>query len=117
MPLIPNGAPPPAGGPDQQGLPPELMALLAGGAGAGGPDPFDAELEQQLAQDQGGGDRLRSIIDIAREEISANGVTEKERLLLEKLTTTVQQIRAEREKEQQAALGGGPATNFLRRRG
>lgn len=42
-------------------------------------------------------------------------VSENERLLIEKVTTIGQQFLANREKEAQAALGGGPATQFISR--
>jgi hypothetical protein len=39
----------------------------------------------------------------------------KESMSLSKIRLELDKIAAERAKEEQAALGGGPATNFLRR--
>jgi hypothetical protein len=65
---------------------------------------------------QPSGDAWAAVIDAARKAAESDGsVTEAERLIVEQITTLVQKIKAGREKEQQAALGGGPATQFLRR--
>ena len=95
MPMLPDGTEVPY--PDDPGF---------------GGDPFASAAEpEQLGFDE----RLSRIISDARAAIDEDGVDEQERLLFEQLTTLVQKIRATREKEHQAALGGGPATNFLRR--
>jgi hypothetical protein len=60
-------------------------------------------------------DRVRAIIEQVRALAEEGGVTEQERLQVEKITTLVQQLAAGREKEDQALVGGGPATNALAR--
>ena len=75
---------------------------MMGGAPPEPPADFEATVE-----------RLRGLlIELAENDGS---VSEQERLSIEKMLTEVQKWRADREKERQAALGGGPATNFLRR--
>lgn len=59
--------------------------------------------------------RLRRIVEDARAAISEGGADSQEELLLEQLTSIVAKIKAKRAKEEQAALGGGPATAFLSR--
>ena len=72
---------------------------------------------QSLSQDApDSGDAFQKIIDAARAAVEEDGtVSAQERLLVEQITTLVAKLQAGREKEQQAALGGGPATQFLRR--
>jgi hypothetical protein len=61
-------------------------------------------------------DVVRRLVREVEVAINADGqVSENERLLFEKLRTLAQQFLANREKENQAALGGGPATNALAR--
>ena len=55
------------------------------------------------------------LADIGAAAESDGQVSENERLLIEKCRTIVQQFLASREKEAQAALGGGPATQFINR--
>ncbi len=89
-------------------LPPELMAALMGGGGGpmgGGPQAPPASEE----------DRIRAVLSELRDLLGVDGLSEAERLLLQKVAQLLQQLPAGREKEQQAALGGGLASNFLRR--
>lgn len=58
---------------------------------------------------------IRLALDILRAAVNAPDATDQERLLTEKMTSLGQQMLAGHEKEHQAALGGGPALNFLRR--
>lgn len=87
----------------------------------GGPPPFITLPDQgQGPSDapQGGGDaeqQIKAAIDQIRAAVSSDGLSENERLILEKITTLGQQLLAGREKEQQAAMGGGPATQFIKR--
>jgi hypothetical protein len=64
----------------------------------------------------GGGDPFQEIIEAARRAVEADGTVDaQERLIIEQITTLVAKLQANREKQEQAALGGGPATQFLRR--
>jgi uncharacterized membrane protein YebE (DUF533 family) len=76
------------------------------GASAPAPEAPAADVEEVLS-------RFLSEIKAAAE--SDGQVSQNERLLIEKLTTIGQQFLANREKEDQAALGGGPATNSISR--
>ena len=59
---------------------------------------------------------IEEAMQILKDAAASDGqVTANERLVIEKITTLAQQLLATREKEHQAALGGGPATNFLKR--
>lgn len=75
---------------------------MTGGPAA--PEPVDIE---EVVK------RFLSEVKAAAE--SDGQVSENERLLIEKVTTIGQQFLANREKEAQAALGGGPATQFISR--
>jgi hypothetical protein len=83
-----------------QGPPPEIQVNPADH-----PDNQTADPEQAIAD----------ALDQIRAALSADGFSDQEKLTLEKVTTLLQTLAATREKEHQAALGGGPATNFLRR--
>lgn len=96
---------PEMGGPP---VPPEIMQLLAGGGGGPPQQPPEPQMSDE--------DKVAEIIRLAKELAMSDGtVTEQERLLFEKISMSARQFNVGREKEQQAALGGGPATNFLRR--
>lgn len=100
MPMIPG-----------QGMSPYPDTIQIPGDGGGQPAP-EAAPEAQQSPDE----MISMALDMIRQALSADGdLSEAERLTIEKVTTMLQQIPAGREKEQQAALGGGPATNFLRR--
>ena len=74
------------------------------------PDPgMDAQPDQ-------GSDPFQRIIDAVRAAVEEDGtVTPAEMVIVEQITTLVAKLSAGRDKEQQAALGGGPATQFLAR--
>lgn len=55
------------------------------------------------------------LADVGAAAESDGQVSESERLLIEKCRTIIQQFLASREKEAQAALGGGPATQYISR--
>jgi DNA replication initiation complex subunit (GINS family) len=74
------------------------------------PAPPEAAAPQESVEDW-----VDRAITEAHGKAAEGGLTPKERLLVEKLTSLYAQLLAERDKEEQAALGGGPATNFLRR--
>jgi hypothetical protein len=59
--------------------------------------------------------QIKDALDQIRQALSADGFTDQEKLTLEKVTTLLQGLSATRASEQQAALGGGPATNYIRR--
>lgn len=61
-----------------------------------------------------GGD-ARQIIDAVRAFAEANGMTEQERLTVEKITTLLQQLAADREKEEQGMLGGKMSPGAMQR--
>lgn len=69
--------------------------------GQSGGGDFDAAIDKVLAD--------------LRAAISAPDASPQDKLTVEKVTTLLQGIKAQHDKEQQAALGGGPATNYLRR--
>lgn len=59
---------------------------------------------------------LKRLISEIQSAANADGqVTENERLLIEKLTTLAQQFLANREKEDQQAMGSSPAMNAISR--
>lgn len=61
-------------------------------------------------------DPFQAIIDAARAAVEADGtVTPQEMLIVEQITTLVAKLQAGRDKEKQAMLGGGPATQGLAR--
>lgn len=76
-----------------------------------GPPPAGPEQGEELSFE----DRLARIVSDARAAVAEDGVDPDEELILEQLTSLVAKIKAKRAKEHQAALGGGPATNFLGR--
>lgn len=78
--------------------------------------PNGEALPYDNAPAEGVPDVLKRLISEIQSAASADGtVSENERLLIEKLTTLAQQFLATREKEHQAAMGGGPAMNALAR--
>jgi hypothetical protein len=101
----------------------DFLSMLQGQQGQQGPPPgvphaiqIPGQAGDQPDQPSGPvGDKIKQALTDLRAIITDPGVSEQERLLLEKCTSVLQQIRATHEKEQQAALGGSPATNFLRR--
>ena len=79
------------------------------------PHPMAIQVPAQQPQ-AGDSDPFQKIIDAARAAVEADGtVSAQERLIVEQITTLVAKLQAGREKEQQAALGGGPATQYLKR--
>ena len=61
-------------------------------------------------------DPFQRIIDAVRSAVEEDGtVTAQEMLIVEQITTLVAKLRAGRDTEQQAMLGGGPATQGLAR--
>lgn len=80
------------------------MAALGGGAApppeapVADEDPWDLVKEAVMAAVQADGN-----------------VSRQEMVVVEQITTLIAKLQAGRDKEEQAALGGGPATNFLRR--
>jgi hypothetical protein len=84
------------------------------------PFPPQIQIADQPDPNAGGGgqdptSQIADALDQIRQALAADGFTDQEKLTLEKVTTLLQGLAATREKEQQAAMGGGPATNFLRR--
>lgn len=93
-PMMGGGGPPPMGPPP--GPPPDQ-----------GPPP-----EPQQSSDE---DEIRNAISMFRGVAERDGLDESERLILEQITTLGQKLLAGREKQDQALLGGGPATQALSR--
>lgn len=96
---------------------PDVAALMAGPAAPQGPPP-EIQVNPADHPDNQGADSEQAIADALaqiRDALSADGFSEQEKATLEKVTTLLQSLAATREKEQQAAMGGGPATNYLRR--
>ncbi len=93
---------------------PDVAALIAG---AGQPPPQIQVDPSQHPQNQtkSFADAIDATLADLRAALQATDATAAEKLTVEKVTTLLQGITATHEKEQQAALGGGPATNFLRR--
>jgi hypothetical protein len=61
-------------------------------------------------------DPWQMVMEAVRAAVQADGqVTAQEELIAEQITTLIAKLRAGREKEEQAALGGGPATQYLKR--
>ena len=69
------------------------------------PDDQPEDLDSIIAQ-------IKELVALV---IQDGGVTAKERLDAEKINTILEGMRAGWEKEKQAALGGGPATQFISR--
>lgn len=93
------------------------MPMIPGGGMSPYPETIEVPAEggEPEAAQESPDEMISMALDMIRQALSADGLSEQERLTIEKVTTLLQQIPATREKEQQAALGGGPATNFLRR--
>lgn len=97
---------------------PDLAALIGGAGPAQGPPPeiqVDPSTHPDNQQQASFADKIQAALDELRDAISAPDATEQERHTVEKTTTLLQGTLAGHEKEHQAALGGGPATNFIRR--
>lgn len=93
MPMMGMGGPPPMGPPMGGGMPPQM---------------------DEMAEDQteDPGELLRSMLDHARSFLDS-AKTEQDRLAMEKVTTLLQQILAQDEKDQQSALGMSPKLKAL----
>jgi hypothetical protein len=82
--------------------------------GPSGPAPAPPEAEpsvKETIEDLLG----RHELEIQQVALEDGTLTAEERLLIDAMATARAKFLAKREKEEQAALGGGPATNFLRR--
>lgn len=66
-------------------------------------------------QAQSAADHVSAALDEIRQAIQAPDSDPQEKLVLSKVTTLLAQFAATRHTQQQAALGGGPATQFLSR--
>lgn len=101
--------PPEMFGPQQaQGPPPEMLAQLMGGAGAGAP--------MQPEQEAGGGsasDILRSILDLA-DAYRQQEKTEQNILMMEQARTLIQKILANEEADGESLMQGKISPRALR---
>lgn len=83
---------------------------------AAGPDMMGMADPGMGAQPDQNADPFQKIIDAVRAAVEEDGtVTPDENLIVEQITTLVAKLQAGRAKEQQAMLGGGPATQGLAR--
>ncbi len=92
-----GGGAPPDAGPGPGGPPPDLAGLLGGGGPPQGPD-------------QGGGDEdpvaiLGDMLALAQEYLGVEP-DEEDKLLMQKVTTLLQQLRAKDQSDKDGALGG-----------
>lgn len=85
---------------------PSLMGGAAAPTPAPAPEPVDPAVEEIIR---------KFLADLSAATQSDGTVTETEKLLLEKARSLSQQFLAGREKEDQAALGGGGALNSVAR--
>lgn len=82
------------------------------GGGPMGGSPLDAP----SSADDTGGDPVDESIAVLRQALEEDGQMDpEEKLLFEQITTLIAKFKAGRHKQEQAALGGGPATAFLKR--
>lgn len=58
---------------------------------------------------------VRQLIDAVRAFAEANGLSEQERLLVEDITSKLQKLSAEREKEEQGMLAGKMSPGAMQR--
>lgn len=94
-------------GPDSAQMPPPgLEELLAGGGPAAGAAPADLPSGPPDAPSGSPEDLLRTILELATEYRDVE-TDEQDRLKIEKVTTLVQQILADRQAASDNAIGGG----------
>lgn len=106
--------------PQQGGVPPALLALLAQHQGAGAPPP--AGPPAPIGEEPGNDDErepiaiLKQMIDLGNQFIKAEPDAE-DKATMAKLLSTLHQYLAKEQSDAEAALGGGGATRVLRRLG
>ena len=105
-PMAPQGPPPEMGG-----LPPELMAQLAGAGG--GPPPM-APPEPPQAPAGGASEILQGILELA-DAYRQQEDSQQNLLLVEQLRTIAQKILANEEKEDEGLMQGKFSPSALRR--
>ena len=106
------------GGPPPGGLPPELLALLQGGAGMGvgaagsaAGAPLEPDDDDQALNE---GDRLDRMLSDAL--ILADGdLSEQNKLAIQQVMTLVQKIKAGEEKDSEQMLQGKLSPSMMRR--
>ena len=81
-----------------------------------GMDPNSAPMPEE-APEQSEGELFKRVLSDVRSLLSMDSVSEQNKLLLEKATTLIQQIKASVEKDQDAALGGKMNPGILRKLG
>jgi hypothetical protein len=82
------------------------------------PDPLAGAPPSPEEAPAGDEDVLQMVLEAVRAAEAADGnVTPQERVIFEKITSLIAQLQAQRDKEDQAALGGSPALNSLKRLG
>ncbi len=93
------------------------------GQGVGGFTPEDEAAADSLLQSQGGeeglspGAKLDKALELIRSSLGADGFDEQETLLMEKVTTLLQQIKATRQKTLDSAMQGKVSPAAFRQMG
>jgi hypothetical protein len=105
MPIGPNGEPLP--------YPEEMMGMAAPAGAAPMPMGGGAPAGQPAASDMTG--EIRQIREAILAFADANGMTAQERLTVEKITTLLQQLASDREKEEQGMLAGKMSPGAMQR--
>jgi hypothetical protein len=102
------------------GIPPELLAMLTGGAG-GEPEPDDAALDEQFGiggeEEESPGspaDALRDVLGGLQGYMDVEQ-DDEDLAVAAKVFAQLQSLLAKQQKERDAALGVGPAQRLLRR--
>lgn len=98
-----------------QGIDPPADQLAGGAAAPAGPPPGgDPQGEEELSPQE----RFDRLINDARSLASSDGeFSEQDKLIIEKVTTLIQQLRAGREKDEQQAMMGKltPGSSVMRK--
>lgn len=93
--------------PSQMGAPAPAAPPIDPAMASAPAEPTAAESIEELL------DRQR--LELQQKMLEDGTISAEERLLIQAMEQAQAKFLAKREKEEQAALGGGPATNFLRR--
>jgi hypothetical protein len=90
------------------GPPPDLAALLGGGGPGGGTPPAEAAAPQE-GMPTSEADALDAILQAVEAYMGLPSVDEGERLQMEKVTTIVQQVKAQNQKMEDQVTGASPS--------
>jgi len=101
------------GGPES--IPPDMLAMLAGGAGAGGPAPEEEPLPSIVDGEPGGGeDALVLALDALQDAIDAEADQEDIQIMLQ-CQAKLQQILAKNQSESDQMMAGKANPRALRK--